>query len=219
MLKYIPLLKDYTGFTEMPAPILSVTTPATYRVLRSALVSRRAFLQSELAKSANASASHANRVVKWLADRRHVERLRDGRYQIRGAAALVNSVFPYQRTMKQALAASLSVRGNKKQMTEAIVKAGGILCLESAIEEHSRFFRADRICVYHADPEELVQELAPDEGGILPVQVYVADIPLEGDVEENRRTTKFRTVIDLACDGRVYAAKELLEELWGVIVE
>lgn len=203
----------------MPATILSATAPTNYRLLRTALTRKQPFLQSELAKEANASLSQANRVVQWLANRRHVERLPDGRYRLRGAAGLVTSVFPYQRAMGDALAALLTVRGSKKDVTEALVHAGGVLCLESALEAYSQFFRADRVCAYHTDPEQLVAQLSPHEGGVLPVNVYVADLPLEGDVEEGRRTTRFRTVVDLACDGKLYAAKELLEELWGVVLE
>lgn len=203
----------------MPSSILSVTTPATYRLLREAFTRKEPFLQSDLARPANASVTQAHRVVRWLADRQHVERLGDGRYRTRGAAAVVNAVFPYQRTMKAALAVSITVRGTKKDATEALVREGAVLCLETALEEYSQFFRADRICIYHADPEQLKRQLTPSEGGVLPVQIYRADIPLDGDIEANRRTTKFRTVVDLACDGRVYAAKELLEELWGVVID
>ncbi|MBI4393540.1 MAG: hypothetical protein HY556_07065 [Euryarchaeota archaeon] len=196
-----------------------MTTPAAYRTLRAALTTREPFRQSDLAQLAGVSVSQAHRVVRWLAARQHVERLPDGRYHVRGAAAVVNAVFPYQRTMSQNLAASVTVRAGKKDALDGLVRAGAILCMESALEEYSQFFRADRVCVYHSDPERLVLDLAPSQGGILPVQIYVPDIPLNGDLDENRRTTKFRTIVDLACDGRVYAAKELLEELWGVVID
>jgi hypothetical protein len=57
------------------------------------------------------------------------------------------------------------------------------------------------------------------EGGIMQVSIYCPDISLKHDIEKWRRTTKFRTVIDLACDGRIYTAKDLLKSLWGVSIE
>jgi hypothetical protein len=64
-----------------------------------------------------------------------------------------------------------------------------------------------------------MDKLRSDEGGVLPVSVYLPDLPLKGDVEKKRRTSKFRTVIDLACDGRIYAAKDIVEEMWGIRIE
>jgi hypothetical protein len=121
--------------------------------------------------------------------------------------------------MADSLAATIRVRGNRKQVTELLVTLGAILCLDSAVEEYSGFFRPSRVCVYHRSPDEVVRACARIEGGILPVQIYIPDIPLEGDVEAGRRTTRFRTLIDLVCDGNAYAAKDLFESLWGVALE
>lgn len=200
-------------------PSITATAPVTYRLLRAALTQREPFLQNELAARAEASLAQASNVVRWLADRGHAERLPDGRYRLRGAAGLLTSVFPYERSMNDALAARVSLRASKREALDALVKAGGVLCLESALEHYSQFFRADRVCVYHAEPTQLLDSLRPHEGGILPVHIYVPDLPLEGDVEDGQRTTKFRTALDLACDGRLYAGKELLQDLWGVVLD
>ena len=201
------------------AIITSITAPASYRVLRTALTRGEPFRQLDLVKDAKASPSQVSRVTRWLTERRHVERLPDGRYRIRGAASVISAAIPYYRAMNDALVSSVTIRGSKKAAKEAVVEEGGILCLESALEEHSEFFRADRVCIYHGQPEEVLQALTPNEGGILNVSVYRSDIPLDGDIDANRRTSKFRTVLDLACDGKAYAAKELFEQLWGVVIE
>lgn len=203
----------------MPPSITSVTTPVNYRLVRQALLASGPFTQTELAERAEASVSQANRIVRWLVDKGHAERGRDGLYRNRAPVGIITSVFPYQRTTDDALAAKLKVRGSKQEVKEALVDAGGVLCLESAAEEYGEFFRADRVCVYHENPEQLVDGLRPHEGGVLPVWIYTPDIPLDGDVEEDRRTARFRTVVDLACDGKLYAAKDLIEELWGVVLD
>lgn len=197
----------------------SVTSPVNYRLIREALLAEGPVTQSELADRAEASVSQANRIVNWLIDKRHAERGQDGRYEIRAPVGLVTSVFPYQRTMGEALETQLKVRGSKDEVKQALVDAGGVLCLESAGEDYGEFFRADRVCIYHDDPAEIADGLRPHEGGVLPVAIYTPDIPLDGDVEQRRRTTRFRTVIDLACDGKLYAAKDLIEELWGVVLD
>lgn len=197
----------------------SLVSVANYRLLRDALTADEPFTQVELAEQAGTSVSQANRLVRWLMDKDHAERGRDGRYRARGAVGVVSSVLPYQRTMSDAMTHSLKIRGSKRDVKEALVEAGAILCLESAAEEVSEFFRADRVCVYHEKPDILADRLRPHEGGALPVAIYEPDIPLDGDVEEGRRTTKFRTIVDLACDGKLYAAKDLIEDLWGVVLE
>ncbi len=201
------------------ATITSITAPASYRILRTALTRGEPFRQLDLIRDAKASPSQVSRVIRWLTERRHVERLHDGRYRVKGAASVVSAAVPYYRAMNDALVSSVAIRGSKKAAKEALVAEGGILGLESALEEHSEFFRADRVCIYHEQPEDVLRALTPSEGGILNVSVYQPDIPLEGDIDAKRRTSKFRTVLDLSCDGKAYAAKELFEELWGVVID
>ena len=203
----------------MSPSISSAVSPVNYRIIRSVLLSKKPFYQLDLSKEASASPSQVSRVIRWLMMRGHVERLPDARYQVRNAVGVIAGMVAYQRNMDEARVASFHLRGKKKAIIETLVKAGGILCLESALEEYSAYFRPDRICIYHEEPEELIDRLIPLEGGMLPVVVFYPDIALDGDVEKNRRTTKFRTVVDITCDDKFYAAKDLLEDLWGIIVE
>ncbi len=197
----------------------SITSPVNYRLVREALLAEDPFTQTELAERAEASVSQANRMVQWLVDKRHAERGPDGRYRTKGALGLLTSVFPYQRTMSDACSVELRVRGTKDEVKDSLVEAGGIVCLESAAEEYGEFFRSDRVCIYHETPNEIAEGLKPHEGGALPVAIYRLDIPLVGDIEQGRRTTPFRTVVDLTCDGKLYAAKDLIKELWGVVLD
>jgi hypothetical protein len=199
------------------------TAPVNYRIIREILTSKKPFLQTDIAGAAKAHTSQVSNVVRWLEIHQHVVRRRsDGRYEVAQPASLVLAVFPYQRPMSRALAGTAKVRGSLEEANRDLVKAGATLCLESALSFYSQYFRPDRIAVYHPKPRNLLAELNPNESGLIPVAVYLPDIPLEGDVEESdktnpmRRTTKFRTLIDLVCDNRAYTAKDLFADLWGV---
>jgi hypothetical protein len=202
----------------------SLLSPATYRVLRTFLTAEGPLTQLEAARIAQASTAQTSRVVRWLMAHGHAERQPDGRYRARGAAGLVASALPYQRVMADSLYAVLRLRATPEDISRRICDASGVLCLETALASYSRFFRADRVAAYHSDPESLVRMLRAEEGGLLPVAVYWPDLALDGDIVDLpespglRATSRFRTVLDLSCDGKVYAAKEVLEELWGVVI-
>lgn len=187
------------------------------------MTARSPFLQTQLATETAASIGQVNTVVKWLETRQHlVRRKEDGRYEVTQPAALVTAMFPYQRIMSRALVRTVKVDKGVDEVAKVLTREGATLCLESALTLYSGFFRADRVAVYHPKPRELIAGILPNEGGLLPVSVYDIDIPLAGDLVEPdkkipvRRTSRFRTLIDLVCDNRAYAAKDIFAELWGV---
>jgi len=202
---------------------MSLTAPVQYRIVRQILTSREPFLQTEIAHSAKAATGQVSRLVRWLEVHSHVVRRRsDGRFEITQPAGLILAMFPYQRVMSQALSGTTKVRGSMDEVSQALSREGATLCLESALAQYSDYFRPDRVAVYHSDPRKLITRLSRNEGGLLSVAVYRIDIPLDGDIDgpddKNpvRRTSRFRTLIDLVCDNRTYAAKDIFEELWGV---
>ncbi len=202
---------------------IAVTAPVNYRIVRAVLTAKQPFLQSELAEAAAARASQVSRLVRWLVEHHHVLRRRfDGRYVVTQPAGLVLALFPYQRVMSKALAGTAKVRGGAGEAVRALGRSGATLCLESALAQYSDYFRSGRVAVYHPEPAKLLSQLTVDEGGALPVEVYGIDLPLEGDQAGPdregtvRRTTRFRTLVDLVCDDRTYVAKDLFADLWGV---
>lgn len=202
-----------------PPHVKSLVSPTTYRILREALTYNRPFTESGLAERAEASRAQVSRVVRWLMARGAAERLHTGDYVVRGAVGVAVGAIPTQRTMSDALALSVKLRGNISSTKEEVLKVGGILCLETALAEYSQFYRPSRVCAYHASPESALEKLRSLGGGNVPLELYLPDIPLAGDVVAGRMTSKFRTIVDLACDNRVYAARDLLRELWGVEIE
>ena len=220
---YVKFLLNSDTMTSSTPATIDFTAPTNYRVLRNILTSKHPFLQNEVAKEAAAHPPQVSTVVRWLQAHQHVIRRKtDGRYEVAQPASLVIAVFPYQRVMDRTLVGTVKVRSTPEDVCQLLTREGATLCLESALSVHSEFFRPDRVAVYHSKPKKLLKQIAPNEGGLLPVSVYEPDIPLEGDVEEPdsdspfRRTARFRTLVDLVCDNRAYAAKDLFWTLWGV---
>lgn len=189
-------------------------SPQTYRILRAFLTAKEPTTQADLAQLSGASPSQASRVVTQLMDTGYAERLRDGRYRVLGAPALLTNL-AFRRPMNRLVANVVMVRAEPEQVKEALVREGCTLALDSALEAYSSFFRSDRVCAYTTDAPRIVHGLRPAMGGLLKVQLYEPDLPLAGDTEDGR-TTRFRTLFDLVCDGRAYAGKDLFEQLWGV---
>ena len=219
----VKCLLNYSLMASSTPATIDFTAPTNYRVLRNILTSKHPFLQIEVAKEAVAHPPQVSTVVRWLHEHQHVIRRKiEGRYEVTQPSSLVVAVFPYQRVMNRTLVGTVNVRSAPDEVCQLLTREGATLCLESALSVHSEFFRPDRVAAYHPKPKWLLKQIAPNEGGMLPISVYEPDIPLEGDVEEPdsdspfRRTTPFRTLVDLVCDNRAYAAKDLFWTLWGV---
>lgn len=202
---------------------IDITAPVHYRILRQILTSKEPFLQAQIAKSTGAATGQVSRLVRWLEDRHHITRRRsDGRFQVTQPASLVLAMFPYQRVMAHALAGTTKLRTGPEEANKILTREGAILCLGSALSEYSAYFRPDGVEVYHPNPRTLLKRLRADDGGLLAVSVYNVDIPLDGEIEGPdlrspfRRTSQYRTLVDLVSDNRAYLAKDLFTDLWGV---
>ena len=190
---------------------MNITSKVTYKIIRDILLSKE-FTQIEIKNRTGCSKGQISKVVNWLITRKFVEK-RDRNYYLIDPTALI-SVFPLFRNMNELLVYRLPLRGEKEKILENLPN-GSILCLDSALDRYSRYFRSSRICIYHEKPELIKNIFEPYSGGIIDLEVYRPDMDLKEDVK-NGLTTKLRTVIDMTCDGKTYAAKDLFEQLWGI---
>jgi len=190
---------------------MNITSKVTYKIIRDILLSKE-FTQIEIKNRTGYSKGQISKVVNWLITRKFVEK-RDRNYYLIDPTALI-SVFPLFRNMNELLIYRIPLRGEKEKILENLPK-GSILCLDSALDRYSRYFRSSRICIYHEKPELIKNLFEPYSGGIIDLEVYHPDMDLKEDVE-NGLTSKLRTVIDITCDGKTYVAKDLFEELWGI---
>jgi hypothetical protein len=190
---------------------MNITLKTTYKIIKYILLSKE-FTQTEIHQETKCSLGRINEVVYWLITRKFVEKI-DSKYRLADPAGII-SLFPLFRNMNELLAYRLPLRGEKEKILENLPK-GSILCLDSALDRYSQYYRSSRICIYHEKPELVKNIFEPYSGGIIDLEVYRPDMNLKEDVE-NGLTSKLRTVIDMTCDGKTYAAKDLFEELWGI---
>ena len=190
---------------------MNITSKVTYQIIREILQSK-VFIQIEIKNKTGCSKGQISKVVNWLITRKFVEK-RESNYYLLDPAGLI-SVFPLFRNIKELLVYRIPLRGEKEKILENLPK-GSILCLESALDKYSRYFRSSRICIYHEKPDEVNRLFEPYSGGILDLEVYRPDMDLQKDVKHGL-TSKLRTVIDMTCDGKTYVVKDLFEELWGI---
>lgn len=186
----------------------------TYRAIRTLLTAERGLTQTELAERSGVSLSQVNRTIHQLLATGHAERRSDGAYWPQAAPALLSHL-AFQRPMQPLVANRLMVRANPEEVKAALVREGCVLCLDSALEAYSSYFRSDRVCAYTDDAPRIVDGLRPAMGGVLMVEFYTPDLPLDDDVEDGH-TKRFRTLLDLVCAGKTYAAKDLFRQLWRI---
>lgn len=193
---------------------MNVTSNVTYKVIRYILLSKD-FSQTDIHNKTGCSLGQINKVVNWLITRDFVEK-NNHKYQIVDPAGII-SVFPLFRNMKDLLVFRIPIRGEKQKIMENLPKES-VLCLDSALDLYSRYFRSGRICIYHEKPDLIKNIFKPYSGGVLNLEVYLPDMNFRDDVV-NGVTSKLRTVIDMTCDGKTYVVKDLFEQLWGIKFE
>jgi len=149
------------------------------------------------------------------------------------------------RPMSRLRRFTVAVDVRKEELLSDLRKRPVVFCLGTALERFSRFYRSDEISFYALDgkgPQSvgaIRNDLAARKEGItratcylLPAKVHGrrASEPIETKVVLDRLiahgfadrassgyfTTKVQTVVDLFCDGKAFAARDLLKELWGV---
>ena len=96
---------------------------------------------------------------------------------------------------------------------------GCILCMDSALDFYASAYAGNRVCAY-AD-EKLVKEINRKFSGYegsnqTALAIYKPVQPVKKEKKGNFYiTSKVRTVIDLVCDDKAFAADSLFRQLWG----
>lgn len=186
------------------------TSRETYRIVRAVLLKKR-FTQYEISVSEDVTFSLVNRVVNWLVDRGYVQR-REGRYELIAAAAILN-LFPIYRRLKPY--EILDVNLDRKTVL-GLVKGKGTLCLASALAFYDDYFRDQGIHVY-LDDEQVIKNLRASNKGYCHIELYKNDLGESDSVKIKGLavTSKIRTIIDLFCNNRAYAAERLVKREWS----
>ena len=189
---------------------MKVTSRETYKIVR-AMLEMKKFTQYGISKKENVTFSLVNKVVNWFVARGYVAK-RKGNYELIIPAAAF-SLFPLYRAMKPYASFDVSLKGEDVLAT---IKGNGTLCLTSALSHYDSYYRDPAIYVYSKD-EKLVEELKNAPKGLTHVVLYEEDLNGSDTVKKNGQliTSKTRTIIDLFCANKAYAAEMLIKKEWA----
>jgi hypothetical protein len=188
---------------------MKVTSRETYKVIR-AVLELKTFKQYQISKREKVTFSLVNRVVNWLVVQRYVAK-RTGHYELVSPSAIL-ALFPIYRKMKPR--DSLDVAMPVKEVL-GILKGKGTLCLTSALAYYDEYFRDPAIHVY-LDDEKVLKELKDLPMGYTHIEIYREDLNIDDvvTVKGQRITKKTRTIVDLFCANKAYAAERLIKKEW-----
>ena len=149
------------------------------------------------------------------------------------------------RPMERLRRFSVTIDVPKEKLLADLRRRAVVFCLGTALERYSRFYRSDEISFYAlADTgahgaEAIRRDLSGEKEGITKATCYVLGTGIHGRrkpepspakdafgrlarhgvvtrIRGDYVTTKVQTVVDLFCDGKAFAARDLLKDLWGV---
>lgn len=192
---------------------MKLTRPQTYKVI-SFVLEKRAFKQLEAQKAVGVSFGLVNRVTKWMVSRGFAAR-REGKYAVVAPAALTQ-VFSLFRRMEELRVASLMLDVEPREAVKLLAGRGGVLCLTTALAFYDDYVRDPAVHAY-AGPEA-IEKLREFGEGRTRIDVYADDLKQPQDfieVKGARITGKVRTIIDLLCSERAYAAEKIIKKTWG----
>jgi len=188
---------------------MKVTSRETYKVVR-AMLEMKKFTQYGISKKEGVTFSLVNKTVNWFVARGYVAR-RQGNYEVMTPAAIFN-LFPLYRTMKPCASFDVSLKGEN---VLAMIKGKGTLCLTSALSHYDAYYRDPAIYAYSKDGK-LIEELKNAKKGLTRVELFEEDLNGGDTIKKNGQliTGKTRTVIDLFCANRAYAAERMIKNEW-----
>lgn len=194
--------------------MVKITSRKAYAAVRCILEKGR-FSQLEVSRETGVSIGMVNRLAKWLIERGFVAKAAHG-YQLIMPAALL-AVFPLYRKMEKMETATYRLDIPERELSAILKKHKAVLCLTSASQYYDSYIRDPSIHAYSGSGE-LKKALAGYPGGLTSITLYAPDIPLERDTEMKKGfllTTPLRTIIDLLCSNRAYAAEGMIRKGWA----
>ncbi|MFH1394328.1 MAG: hypothetical protein ABIH29_05620 [Candidatus Micrarchaeota archaeon] len=189
---------------------MKVTSRQTYKVIR-AILKLKKFTQYEVSKKEKVTFSLVNRVVNWLVSRGYVAK-RTGHYELVAPAAIF-SLFPVYRKMKPYVTFDVNISAEDALK---MMKDKGKLCLTTALSYHDDYYRDPVVHAYLED-KKTIDSLKNLPKGYTHIELYHEDLNKD-DFEKARGqwiTNKARTVMDLFCSNKAYAAERLIKKEWS----
>ncbi|MCA9828110.1 MAG: hypothetical protein KC444_06960 [Nitrosopumilus sp.] len=157
--------------------------------------------------------------VNWLEELRMVEKTKDTlhrtlTYKVPSPPSLVKFYSNFRKMSD--LRITRDMGDDRNAAIEFFKRNNGVFCLTSALEHYTEYIRDPAIHVYV--DESYWNEMAKKETeGKVRVNFYAFKPYREDNIIEingMKLTTQLRTLIDLYCDDKAYAAEPLIKKLW-----
>lgn len=193
---------------------MKLTSSKAYKVVKFILENGK-FSQLEASEKTGVSLGLVNRITNWLVERGYVAKANGG-YELVMPAALL-ALFPVYRKMEKLATATFKISIKEAELSALLKKHKAVLCLTSASQYYDAFIRDPSVHAY-CENDELKKELSRCLAGLTSVTLYSPDVSLEGDVEKKKGfllTSELRTMVDLLCSNKAYAAESMIRKRWG----
>ena len=193
---------------------MDLSSEKTFRIIEYVLENKN-FGQRKASKDTGISLGQVNKVVSWL-KLHNFARKEKNSYLVTDPAGIISAIAVF-RHMEQLKVLSINLRHGKEEILEMIPKEC-ILCMDSALDFYASAYVGNRVCIY-ADEKTLkgIKDIfSGHEGNQTILAVYR---PAQAIKKEKKGgffiTPKVRTVVDLVCDDKAFAADSLFRQLWG----
>lgn len=187
---------------------MRLSAKMTFKVI-SAILRKKSFSQTELAKETGVSWGRMNKVVQWLVKKGFVRKTTA--YQLVNPTSLISLLTAEVELEKQ----SFDIDVPPNAIFSWVKKNKGVLCLTSALQLFSNYFRDTGINLYYSEGVE--ERLRSAQPGITRVFLIKSNIGLsESEIIRKNGfllTDEIRTIIDLFADKKAYAAEPLLKKI------
>ena len=196
--------------------MVNLASPKTFEIIEYILENAQ-FTQYRASKDLkNISFGLINRVSNWLLGRRLIAR-RESKYLLSDPAGIISAISIY-RDMKQLKIFEADTSLTKGQLMRLIPKSA-VFCLDSALSLWSSYYKSGRVCAYlgqkEADAIKKKLLFRPGNRSTLCIYREEPQVKQKKQAEGRFYTGRVRTVVDMFCDDRAFAAEMLYKELWG----
>jgi DNA-binding MarR family transcriptional regulator len=192
--------------------MIRLTADKTYRILYY-ILNHRKFTQTKIHEATGVSIGRVNKVVSWLLDRGYAEKAR-AKYKLMSAVSLISLLANFRSMEKTA---ARDIDAPREDVMKFLIERGAVFCLTSALQYYDTYFRDPAICIYSSD-KKVVEELEKFRKGNLKINLYEPDLLLEENIVTTgsvKLTSEVRTIIDLFCDNKGYAADRLIKRIFA----
>jgi hypothetical protein len=186
----------------------------TFKLIEYILAKKR-FGQRLASKETKVSLGQVNKVIAWLSMKNFLKK-ESNAYVVSDAAGIVSAI-SFFRHMEELKISSLKLKLDKKKILKMLPKSS-ILCMESALDFYSPTYVGNRVCIYADEKtaEEIEKKFRGYEGNVAELVIYKP----APEIKKMKKggffiTPEVRTVIDLVCDDKAFAADALFKKLWG----